>query len=117
MKGIISGVDNGTGAVIESVTSVDDSTEYGLSERSPIADEEIGSIGVPVSKEGPTSGDTSSNSDLEDEGETPTGRVGGTDLAVEPIHKEAEAFVGHPPPKAEAKGPKGGYLGGDTYSG
>lgn len=84
VKGIIPGVDNGTGAVIESVTSVDDSTEYGFTERSPIADEEIGSIGVPVPKEGPTSGETSSNSDLEDEGESHTGRVGGTDIAVEP---------------------------------
>lgn len=77
---MISGVDNGTGAVVESVTSVLDDTEYGLTERSPIADEEIGSIGVRVSEKGPTIGDTSSNSDSEDEGETPTGRVGGKDM-------------------------------------
>ncbi len=47
-----------------------------------IVDEEMSTAGVNVSFVGESMGDTSSNSDMEMEGETATGLVGGTDAMV-----------------------------------
>lgn len=102
VEGMMSGVDRGTGTVVVSVASTDFLAEYGFAEVSPMADEEMGSIGVPESGEDTSMGKHSANSDLEDEGETPTGRVGGTDMAVMPCHMTEEVLKNHVPPWADA---------------
>lgn len=117
VKGIMSGVDNGSGAVVTTVASEVKDPKYGLSEVSTIKDEEIGTHGVPGSKLGIANGETSSNSDLEDEGEPHTGRVGGTDAIVISEHKEAVFEEGDTVAKAMPKGPCGGYLGPETNEG
>lgn len=114
---MIPGVDDGTGAVVTTVTTEDKMSKYGLPEVSTIVDEEIGTPGVPGPKLGMADGDTSPNSDLEEEGEPHTGRVGGEDSIVAPEHKEAEIDLVDTVPKAIPKGSCGGYLGPETNEG
>lgn len=77
-------------------------------------DEEMGTHGVPGPKLSMANGETPSNSDLEDEGESHTGRVGGTDAIVLSEHKEAVLEEGDTVTRANSKGSCGGYLGPET---
>ncbi len=114
VKGIISGVDDGTGAVVTTVAPEDIIPEYGLTEVSTIVDEEIRTHGANYPVVDISIGDTSPNTDNEMTGEPAAGSVGGANAMVITGHKVAEIDVLDAVAKAVAKGPCGGYLGSET---
>lgn len=117
VKGIILGVDNGIGVVIELVILVVIDIEYGLLECFFMVDEEIGLIGVFVLKLGFMIGDILINLDLEDEGELFIGCVGGVNIIVEFIYQFVFVLQDYFYFCVVVKGLIGGYFGDDINKG
>lgn len=115
VEGMISGGDDGTVAVHVSVASDVKDTFYFVSEAASIAREEAGSSGVLVTDPLDSEGWTSSNTDLEEEGASIVGRVGGccAERYSFTICVVAIGIVA----KVDTVGSVGGYLGIETYKG